>query len=144
MGRAIRQDLWTMNIRRQSLEARIEKIKEEIARLGDLRPGALSQQYNACGSPRCRCKEDPSRRHGPFYQLSYTWHSKSTTRHVRKDDVVQVKQQLRNYRKLRKLVDRWVTLGMELSRLRLQEQREASPGATKRRRESQLSEENKA
>jgi len=49
-----------------------------------------------------------------------------------------------NYRKLRKLVDRWVTLGMELSRLRLQEQREASPGATKRRRESQLSEENKA
>ncbi|PYV36483.1 MAG: hypothetical protein DMG09_17270 [Acidobacteria bacterium] len=49
-----------------------------------------------------------------------------------------------NYRKLRKLVDRWVTLGMELSRLRLQEQREASPGATKRRRQSQLSEENKA
>src|SRR5438034_6498177 len=84
MGRAIRQDLWTMNIRRQSLEARIEKIKEEIARLGDLRPGALSQQYNACGSPRCRCKEDPSRRHGPFYQLSYTWHSKSTTRQDRK------------------------------------------------------------
>src|SRR5881396_1273856 len=80
------------NIRRQSLEARIEKIKEEIARLGDLRPGASSQQYNACGSPRCRCKEDPSRRHGPFYQLSYTWHSKSTTRHVRKEDVVQVKQ----------------------------------------------------
>ena len=144
MGRAIRQDLWTMNIRRQSLEARIEKIKEEIARLGDLRPGALSQQYNACGSPRCRCKEDPSRRHGPFYQLSYTWHSKSTTRHVRKDDVVQVKQQLRNYRKLRKLVDRWVTLGMELSRLRLQEQHEARPGATKRKRESQLSAENKA
>ena len=33
------------NIRRQSLEARIEKIKEEIARLGDLRPGASSQQY---------------------------------------------------------------------------------------------------
>lgn len=132
-----------MKIRGQSLEVRIEKIKEEIASLGDLRPGALSQQYNACGNPRCRCKEDPSRRHGPFYQLSYTWHGKSTTRHVRRNDVVQVKQQLRNYGRLRRLVDRWVTLGMELSRLRLQEQPEARPGPAKRRRKSQLSEENK-
>ena len=131
-----------MNARRQSLQARIEKIKREIAGLGELRPGALSQQYNACGNPRCRCKEDPALRHGPFYQLSYTWRGKSTTRHVRKDDVTQVKQQLRNYRKLRKLVDRWVALGMELSRLTLQEQHETSPRSTKRSRKSQHSKEN--
>src|ERR671923_1538092 len=132
-----------MNIRRQSLEARIEKIKNEIAGLGDLRPGALSQQYNACGNPRCRCKEDPSRRHGPFYQLSYTWRGQSTTRHVRRDDVPQVKQQLRNYRKLRKLVDQWVTLAMDLSRLKLQERHETSPRSTKSRRKSQHFEESK-
>ncbi|MGH7772905.1 MAG: DUF6788 family protein [Candidatus Binatia bacterium] len=133
-----------MNISRQSLPARIEKIKGEIAGLGDLRPGALSQQYNACGNPRCRCKEDPSLRHGPFYQLSYTWHGKSTTRHVRKDDVAQVKQQLRNYHRLRKLLDRWVTLGMELSRLKLREQHEASPRPTKRSGKTQPSEKRKA
>src|SRR6266516_4758170 len=133
-----------MNARRQSLEARIEKIKEEIADLGDLRPDALSQQYNACGNPRCRCKEDPSRRHGPFYQLSYTWRGQSTTRHVRKDDVSQVKEQLRNYRKLRKLVDQWVALGMELSRLKLEERHETSPTFAKSRRKSQPFEESKA
>jgi len=133
-----------MNARRQSLQARIEKIKHAIAGLGDLRPGALSQQYNACGNPRCRCKEDPSLRHGPFYQLSYTWRGQSTTRHVRKDDVSQVKQQLRNYRKLRKLVDQWVALGMELSRLKLQEQHETSPRSTKSWRKSQHFEESKA
>lgn len=133
-----------MNIRRQSLEARIEKIKEEIAGLGDLRPGALSQQYNACGSPGCRCKENPALRHGPFYQLSYTWHRKSTTRHVRKEDVFQVKQQLRNYRRLRKLVDRWVTLGMELSRLKIREQHEASPTPAKSSRKSRHFKEIKA
>ncbi|MGC9328602.1 MAG: DUF6788 family protein [Candidatus Hinthialibacter sp.] len=22
-----------------------------------MRPGALSQQYNVCGNPRCRCKD---------------------------------------------------------------------------------------
>jgi hypothetical protein len=133
-----------MNIQRQSLEGRIEKIKKEIASLGDLRPGALSQQYNACGDPRCRCKTDPSLRHGPFYQLSYTWHGKSTTRHVRKSDVIQVKQQIRNYRRLQKLVDRWVTLAMELSRLNIQAQHEAGPRPIKRSRKPTHVEEIKA
>jgi len=138
------QDLWAMNIRRQSLEDRIEKIKQEIAKLGDLRPGALSQQYNACGSPRCRCKQDPSLRHGPFYQLSYTWHCKSTTRHVRKSDVSQVQRQLRNYRKLQKLVDRWITLAIELSSFKIQEQHKAIPVPVKKSRESRNIDRSKA
>src|SRR5208283_5667718 len=118
-----------MNIRRQSLETRIENIKRQIASLGDLRPGAVSLQYNICGNPRCRCKNNPPVKHGPFYQLSYTWHAKSTTCHVRKDDVSKVKQQIRNYRRLRKLVDRWVTLGMTQCRLKLQEEHETNPRA---------------
>jgi hypothetical protein len=102
-------------------------------RLGDVRPGSLSQQYNVCGNPRCRCKATPPRKHGPVYQLSYTWGGKSTTRHVRKEDVPQVKQQLRNYRRLRTLVERWVTLGMELSHLTLQEQHDTGrPVSAKR------------
>jgi hypothetical protein len=143
INRPIRQNLGIMNVRPQSLEERIEKIKEEIAGLGDLRPGALSQQYNACGNPRCRCKENPSMKHGPFYQLSYTWRGKSTTRHVRREDVSQVKQQIRNYRRLRKLVDRWVTLGMELSRLKLQAQHEATPRPAKKRLNTRLFEQNR-
>ncbi len=53
-----------------TLEAQIEKIKQKLASLGDLHPGSLSQQYNVCGNPKCRCKEDPPRRHGPYYHLN--------------------------------------------------------------------------
>ncbi|MFQ5655468.1 MAG: DUF6788 family protein, partial [Planctomycetota bacterium] len=40
----------------RQLERAIEKTKAQIAKLGELRPGALSQQYNVCGTPGCRCK----------------------------------------------------------------------------------------
>lgn len=108
-----------MNRRQPSLEARIEKLKQEIVRLGDLRPGKLSQQYNVCGKADCRCKADPPQKHGPYYQVSFTRKGKSSTQFVRKEDLAVVRQQLRNYQRLQELIDRWITLGMELSRLKL-------------------------
>lgn len=108
-----------MNRRQPSLEAQIEKLKQEIVRLGDLRPGKLSQQYNVCGKADCRCKADPPQKHGPYYQVSFTRNGKSSTQFVRKEDLAVVRQQLRNYQQLRELIDRWITFGMELSRLKL-------------------------
>ena len=108
-----------MNRRQPSLEAQIEKLKQEIVRLGDLRPGKLSQQYNVCGKADCRCKADPPQKHGPYYQVSFTRKGKSSTQFVRKEDLAVVRQQLRNYQQLRELIDRWITFGMELSRLKL-------------------------
>jgi hypothetical protein len=115
-----------MNRRESSLEARIAKLKQEIARLGDLRPGKLSQQYNVCGKADCRCKADPPQKHGPYYQLSFTRNGKSSTQFVRQEDLAVVRQQLRNYQRLRDLIHRWITLGMELSRLKVQPQPERS------------------
>lgn len=125
-----------MSIRQQVLEEKIQKIKEQIAALGDLRPGALSEQYNVCGNPRCRCKADPPLKHGPYHQLSFTLNGKSTTQFVRKADVSEVRKQVRNYQRLRQLVDRWITLAMELSRLRLKDQPEGTLDSTKTRGKS--------
>ena len=45
-----------MDTRREAtLQRQIEKVKRDLAALGDLRPGSLSTQYNVCGSPGCRC-----------------------------------------------------------------------------------------
>jgi hypothetical protein len=112
-----------MNRRASTLESKIEKIKQEIAALGPLRPGTLSQQYNVCGKPDCRCKANPPQKHGPYYQLSFSWQGRSSTHFVRDEHLQIVEAQLRNYKKLRELVDTWATLGMELSRLQLQQER---------------------
>lgn len=46
------------------LTRRTERIKTQLATLGDLRPGTLTEQYNTCRTPGCRCKADPPQRHG--------------------------------------------------------------------------------
>ena len=109
----------------RSLQAKIGKIKEEIMALGlELQPGVLTQQYNVCGSPGCRCRADPPQKHGPYYQLSFTRKGKSRTQFVRRHELNLVQEQVRNYQRLKKLTDRWVALGMALSRLRLRQERE--------------------
>lgn len=105
------------------LSKKIDQVKKQIAQLGDLRPGSLSKQYNVCGNPRCRCKASPPQKHGPYYQLSYTRKGKSTTRFVRKDEVVSTRKELENYAKLRELVDRWIDLATELSGLKVASKR---------------------
>ena len=108
----------------QALERRIERIKREIGELGDLRPGSLSQQYNVCGVPGCRCKASPPQKHGPYYQLSISRKGKDTSRFVRQDEVATVKRQLRNFARLRTLVDVWIDLALELSALRIEAERD--------------------
>jgi hypothetical protein len=114
-----------METRIQTLERRIAKITTQLAQLGDLRIGSLSEQYNVCGRAGCRCKASPPIKHGPYHQLSFTRKGKSSTRFVRRGELTTVKQQMRNYKKLRKLVDQWINLGTELANLKLDQQHQA-------------------
>lgn len=104
-----------MSAQDRSLAAKIEDVKRQLAALGEMRPGSLSTQYNVCGSPGCRCKASPPRKHGPYYQVSYTRKGKSGTRFVRKEDLPRIRQQLKNYARMRALVDRWIELAIKLS-----------------------------
>lgn len=110
-----------MNSRFRVLQRQIDKIKRDLVQLESLRFGSLSKQYNVCNTPGCRCKTSPSHKHGPYHQISYTRKGKSSTRAVRREDLAEVKKQIRNYARLRDLVERWVDLATELSELQLQQ-----------------------
>jgi hypothetical protein len=110
-----------MNRDVKALERKIEDLKDQIAAIGDLRPGTLSQQYNVCGKAGCRCKATPPQKHGPYYQLSYTRKGKSFTQFVKQQDLNTVQSQVANFSRLKELVDLWVDLATDLSNLRLQD-----------------------
>ena len=93
--------------------------------IGEMRPGSLSKQYNVCGVPGCHCKDEKNpKKHGPYYQLSFTRNKKSSTRFIRRHQVTEVKAQIAQYKKLRSLVDKWIELAMSLAELRLVETRD--------------------
>jgi len=49
-----------------------------------MHPGSLGEQYNVCGKAGCAAKtQAPAEARAPYYQLSFTWRGKSTTRFVR-------------------------------------------------------------
>ena len=105
--------------REAQLERQIAKVKRDLAALGDLRPGSLSTQYNVCGNPNCRCKATPPQKHGPYYQVSFTRKGKGSSKFVRNEDLPAVRKQLKNYERMKLLMDRWIDLATELSNLRL-------------------------
>jgi hypothetical protein len=95
----------------------IDQIKQELLALGDMRPGALSEQYNVCGKPGCRCKDPRNpKKHGPYYQLSYTHLGKSTTEFVKRENLEEVQRQLSNYTRFKKLTEQWVELSVLIAK----------------------------
>src|SRR5437867_7370616 len=100
----------------QNLEARIAHLKRQLQAQGPMRPGSLSRQYNVCGKPGCRCK-DPKhpRRHGPYHQLNYVYRGKKTSKFIRREILSQVRGELANYKKFRRLTDRWIGLALQVA-----------------------------
>lgn len=94
---------------------KIEHLKQQLAELGPIHPGSLSEQFNVCGKPDCRCKDpkDPQK-HGPYYHLSFTWRGKSRTLFVRAERLAEMREKLANYKRFRELTDEWVDLVVEL------------------------------
>lgn len=108
----------------QELEGRVRRIKAELTRLGELRPGALSEQYNVCGKPGCRCKATPPEKHGPYYQLSWSRNGRSTTRFVRRPELRAVRGQIKAYQRLQDLVNEWVAASLEICEIKRQKARD--------------------
>jgi hypothetical protein len=94
---------------------KIEHLKRQLVELGSMHPGSLSEQYNVCGKSSCRCKDLKNpQKHGPYYQLSFTWRGKSRTRFVRAEQLADMREKITNYKRFRELTDEWVDLVVEL------------------------------
>jgi Family of unknown function (DUF6788) len=105
---------------RRKLQQRINRLKSQLMDSGPMRPGSLSRQYNVCGKPGCRCKDPKApRRHGPYYQLNYVNGGKKTSEFVRPQNLKQVRTQLANYKRFRRLTKQWIASALTLARLEL-------------------------
>jgi hypothetical protein len=53
------------------LEQRRSELLQQVAQLGDLRPGSVTGFMRRCGKPTCHCAQPESPGHGPSYRLSH-------------------------------------------------------------------------
>jgi len=93
----------------QQVERRIDRIKRALLEIGPMRPGSLTRQY-----------KDPQHHTGAYWQISYTRRMKSRTEYVRKEYVKEVRRQTVTHKRFKRLVDQWIDLSIEHSRLTMQ------------------------
>lgn len=109
---------------KEKTERRIQEIKTQLLEIGEMRPGSMSKQYSVCGTNGCHCKDPENpKKHGPYNQLSYVRKGKSTTRFIRAHQLEDVKSQLAQYKKFRKLTDEWLKLAIDHAETKLQADR---------------------
>lgn len=90
------------------IEKKIAKIKEELGRIGEMRPGSLTYQY-----------QKPQEKKGGFYQISYTYRMKSKTEYVKVEFVQDLKAQIATFKRFKKFIQQWVDLAIEHSQLKI-------------------------
>ncbi len=76
--------------------------------MGAMRPGTLSQQYKS-----------PEKKAGSYWQLSYTRKMRSRTEYIRPTSIAEIQQQIAAYKRFKTLVDQWVDLAIEYSKLKM-------------------------
>jgi len=83
---------------------KIKRIKKRLLELGHMLPGSISTQWNVCGNARCQCKDPKNpKKHGPYYQLSFSVKGKSSSMFIQKDAVVETRKRIKRYKTFKQL-----------------------------------------
>ena len=89
------------------IEKKIARVKEELMRIGEMRPGSLTYQY-----------QRPKEKKGGFYQISYTYRMKSKTEYVKAEYVPDLEGQIATFKRFKRLMQQWIDLAIRHSQMK--------------------------
>jgi hypothetical protein len=86
---------------------RITQLRTELVAMDYVCSGTLLERMKTCGSPKCRCAQDPAARHGPYYEWGHMKAGKLVHRLVTAEQAGLLRRAIANYRRLKKLLRSW-------------------------------------
>lgn len=108
MGRTIEQ-----------LEETREKLYEQMAGLGDLRPGIISVNFRKCGKINCACAQPGHPGHGPQYLWNTTQNGKSRAQNLRLGpELEKAQKEIETYKRFNQLCRETIEVNEQICRLR--------------------------
>ncbi len=103
------------------LEQQRDRIRSELASIGDLRPGPLREKHMRCGKPTCRCQREDDPGHGPYFLLDRQTGGRKTTRSIPAARVAETRAQVEECQRLRRLTSELIAVSERLCDTRLAE-----------------------
>jgi hypothetical protein len=86
---------------------RIARIRDALSAIDYLCSGTLLQRTKVCGKPGCRCAQDPSARHGPYYEWGHMKGGRLVHRTVSPEQATILQLAIANHRKAKMLMQAW-------------------------------------
>ena len=80
------------------LEEQRARLFEQLAAMGDFRPGSINVTYRRCGKLNCACAQEGHPGHGPRYLLTRSEGGKTRSRQLKGAEVEKVRAEVGNYR----------------------------------------------
>lgn len=98
----------TQRARRQleGLRQDYERAREQLHALGIVIPGSVVKRTYRCGKKTCRCHQDPTALHGPYYQWTRKVKAKTVGMNLTAAVAPTTKEWIRNDRNMRRLIQR--------------------------------------
>jgi hypothetical protein len=79
-----------------SIEQQYAAAKNRVLKIGFIAEGSLSKNYVTCGKPTCRCRNDTTHRHGPYYQLTWKRNAKTVSQAIPESLALQYEEWIEN------------------------------------------------
>lgn len=118
-----------------ALATQRDRLRHQLAEIGDLRPGSLVPNYRRCGKPTCRCSTEGHPGHGPHWILTHKVKGKTRTRVIPLSEVEKTRAHIAECQRLRRLVGELVEVSEELCQARMEQSRpEAGEGAARKKK----------
>ncbi len=96
---------------------KVERIRRRLISLGPILPGSIGEQWNVCGTAGCKCKDPINpKKHGPYYQLSFSVGGRSSSLFIRKEDLSEARKRVRNFQEFKKLTTELIQANVDLIR----------------------------
>jgi hypothetical protein len=117
------------------LESRRFDLVKQIAGLGDLRSGSVSDTSGRCGKPNCRCHKPGNPVHGPNPRLTYKDQGKTVTESL-PTPAAQKKatREIAEFRHFEQLIRAFIEVNAKICRARSAEAAPTSQEKKRRRR----------
>ncbi len=115
------------------LEGRRAAVQSQIARLGDMRSGSITETGGRCGNPNCHCHRTDDPGHGPYFRLTRKVKGKTVTETFSSPaSLAKAQREVAECQRFRELGGQLLEVNEEICELRPVE--ETSPSAQEKKR----------
>ena len=108
------------NADRERLRRRFLELRQGLEQIEYFCKGTVLKRMMKCGKAQCACASDATKRHGPYFELTYKVNGKTVNIKLSSEAAPLYRAAVQQYRKLKTLLDRLE----KLSRSILQHQAE--------------------